>query len=83
MYNDESRAWERYQTAEQVKQLNDDELSALEIVKEKLAKSKKQLQNYRQTLQSRYENQLRLQSYSVIAVGYERIIYYEIGNTPL
>jgi len=47
-------------SAEQVKQQSDDELEAKEIVKDKLAESKEQLKSYRQTLQSRYGNQLRL-----------------------
>ncbi len=65
-------------TAEQVKQLSDDELAAKEIVKDKLAESESQLKHYRQTLQSRYGNQLRLRSYSVVAIGYERVIHCEI-----
>jgi hypothetical protein len=65
-------------TAEQLKQLSDDELTAKEIVKEKLAESESQLKTYRQTLQSHYGNQLRLHCYSVVAVGYERIIHCEI-----
>ncbi|MEK8015272.1 MAG: AAA family ATPase [Candidatus Parabeggiatoa sp.] len=65
-------------TAEQLKQLSDDELKAKEIVKEKLAESENQLKTYRQSLQSHYGNQLRLHSYSVVAVGYERIIHCEI-----
>ncbi|HIE02177.1 MAG TPA: hypothetical protein EYP59_18145 [Thiotrichaceae bacterium] len=65
-------------TASQLKQLSDDELKAKEIVKEKLAESENQLKTYRQSLQSHYGNQLRLHSYSVVAVGYERIIHCEI-----
>ena len=65
-------------TAEQVKQLSDDELKAKKIVFKKLAESESQLKSYRQTLQSRYGNQLRLHSYSVVAVGYERVISCEI-----
>jgi len=65
-------------TAEQLKQMSDEELMVLELVKEKLAESEKQLKTYRQTLQSSYGNQLRLHSYSVIAIGYERIIHCEI-----
>ncbi|RKZ44712.1 MAG: AAA family ATPase [Candidatus Parabeggiatoa sp. nov. 3] len=65
-------------TAEDVKQLSDDDLAAKDIVKEKLAESENQLKHYRQTLQSRYGSQLRLHSYSVVAVGYERVIHCEI-----
>ncbi|HDN25958.1 MAG TPA: AAA family ATPase [Thioploca sp.] len=65
-------------SAKQVKQLSDDELLTKKTVKEKLAESKSQLKNYRKTLQSRYGNQLRLHSYSVVAVGYERVLNCEI-----
>ncbi|OQY43373.1 MAG: AAA family ATPase [Candidatus Parabeggiatoa sp. nov. 2] len=65
-------------TAEQVKQLSDEELMAKKIVKQKLIESENQLKSYRQTLQSCYGNQLRLHSYSVVAVGYERLIHCEI-----
>jgi hypothetical protein len=65
-------------TAEQVQQLSDEVLQAKPIVKDKLVESENQLKNYRQTLQSRYGSVLRLQSYCVVAVGYERIIYGEI-----
>jgi hypothetical protein len=65
-------------TAEQLKQLSDDELKAQKIVIDKLAESESQLKTYRQTLQSRYGNQLRLQSYSIVAIGYERLLHCEI-----
>ena len=65
-------------TAKQVKQLSDDELKAKEPIKDKLVESESQLKSYRQTLQSRYGNKLRLHCYSVVAVGYERIIHCEI-----
>ena len=65
-------------TAEQLKQLSDEELMAKAIVKDKLLESENQLKTYRQTLQSHYGNQLRLHSYSVVAIGYERLIHCEI-----
>jgi hypothetical protein len=65
-------------SAEQVKQLSISELNALEPVKEKLAESKTQLNNYRQILLSRYGNKLRLRTYSVVAVGYERLVVCEL-----
>ena len=68
-------------TAEQLKKLSDEELKIKEPIKEKLAASQSQLDRYRQTLQSRYGNQLRLHSYSVVAVGYEREIGCEMKST--
>ncbi len=65
-------------TAEQVKEQSDDELKTKKIVKDKLAESFHQLKNYQQTLQSRYGNQLRLHSYAIVAIGYERLINCEM-----
>jgi hypothetical protein len=65
-------------SGEQAKKLSISELKALEPVKDKLAESKTQLNNYRQILLSRYGKKLRLHSYSVVAVGYERLVVCEI-----
>jgi len=64
-------------TAEQVKQKTFAELENLEAVQEQLAESKQQVINYRQTLLEHYDNNLRLHTYTVIAVGYERLLSWE------
>jgi len=63
-------------SGEHLKQLSISELNA--AVKEKLAESKTQLNNYRQILLGRYGNKLRLRTYSVVAVGYERLVVCEL-----
>jgi len=65
-------------TAEQAKKLSFSELKDLEAVKEKLAESKTQLSQYRQVLLSNYGKKLRLHTYSVVAVGYERLVICEL-----
>ncbi len=64
-------------SGEEVKQKTDEELKALEAVKAQLAESKQQINDYRQKLLTHYENKLRLHSYTVVAVGYERLLTWE------
>ncbi len=64
-------------TGEEVKQKTDAQLKALDAVKAQLAESKKQVNHYRQTLLAHYDNKLRLQSYTVVAIGYERLLSWE------
>jgi len=64
-------------SGEEVKQKTDEELKALETVKAQLAESKQQVNDYRQKLLTHYENKLRLHSYTVVAVGYERLLSWE------
>ena len=64
-------------TAEEVKQKTLTELENLEAVKEQLTESKQQVNKYKQTLLKHYENNLRLHTYTVIAVGYERLLSWE------
>ncbi len=59
----------------QVKAMSLEELKALEPIAEKLAESKKQLENYRETLLFTYKDTLRLRTYSVLSVGYERLVH--------
>jgi len=65
-------------SGEEAKKMSLSELNALEPVKKKLAESKTQLNNYRQILLSHYGNKLRLRTYSVVAVGYERLVVCEL-----
>ena len=64
-------------SGEELKQKTDEELKALEAVKAQLAESKQQINDYRQKLLTHYENKLRLHSYTVVAVGYERLLTWE------
>jgi len=65
-------------TGEKVKQKSINELKTLEPIKEKLVESKDQLKIYQKILQSRYPNNiLRLHTYSVVSIGYERVVWVE------
>ncbi len=52
-------------------------LSGLTIVQEKQAEAKTKLTEYRDTLVKKYGDILRLKVLSVVAVGFERIIWKE------
>jgi hypothetical protein len=64
-------------TGTQVKQKTDEELKALDAVKAQLAESKEQVNHYRKKLLAHYENKLRLHTYTVVAIGYERLLSWE------
>jgi hypothetical protein len=63
---------------EQVIKLSIDELKALAPVKDKLAESEKQLLDYQTRLKSKQDNLLRLKLISVVAVGFERVVWQNI-----
>jgi hypothetical protein len=54
--------------------LDIEKLKALPAVQEKLAESRNQLDKYRLVLESKYGNLLRLRTYSVVAVGFDRLV---------
>jgi hypothetical protein len=64
-------------SGEQVSPMSSEALKKLAPVKNKLAESKAKLETYRKTLQSVYQNKLRLRVYSVVAVGYDRLVWVE------
>ncbi len=61
-------------SGEEVKQLSIEELKNLEAVKDKTAEAETQLLNYQTRLESKYKD-LRLQLISVVAVGFERVVW--------
>jgi hypothetical protein len=64
-------------TAEQVKQKTVAELENLDAIQEILTESKQQVNKYKETLLEYYDNNLRLHTYTVIAVGYECLLSWE------
>ena len=54
------------------------ELAQLAVVQEKLAEAQAQLQYYRTTLTARYGDQLRLRTFAVVALGFERLVWNEV-----
>ncbi|MEN8216969.1 MAG: AAA family ATPase [Pseudomonadota bacterium] len=61
-------------TGKKAKQMDIEKLKALPTVQDKLVESRNQLDKYRLVLESKYGNLLRLQSYSVVAVGFDRLV---------
>jgi len=62
-------------SGEQVREMSQGELLALSPVREKLDEAKKNLAAYQDTLEDTYGDVLRLHVYSVVAVGFERIVW--------
>jgi len=58
-----------------LKKMNIKELEGLEPVKEKLAESEQQLFDYQTRLKSKYGDVLKWQLISVVAVGFDRVVW--------
>jgi len=63
---------------EQVNQVSRAELKALAPVQQKLAEAKASLNDYRHALETAYGDVLRLRTYSVVAVGFDRLVWEEM-----
>ncbi len=70
-------------SGEQAKDKNYDELKASPLIRQKLAESETKLESYRKTLLSEYGSRLRLRTYSVVSIGFERLIWEEITKENL
>jgi len=46
-------------------------------VQEKIAEATPQLQRYRQALVKKYGDRLRLRTFAVVAIGFERLMWVE------
>ena len=69
-------------SGEELRQKSVAELAQHELVKAKFAEADRQLQQYRATLQSHYGTLLRLRTYAVVALGFERLLWQEIKPAP-
>ncbi len=67
-------------SGEKVKALSLTALEALAPVKEKIAESEKQLRDYQIRLKSKYGEELRLQLISVVAVGFDRVVWQTVSK---
>ncbi len=56
------------------RQMSHAELSALPAVQAQLAQARTQLQRYRRDLAAAYQDQIRLQTYAIVALGFDRLI---------
>jgi len=55
-----------------------DQIEALPPVQQKLAEAETKLQSYSQILRKHYGQQLRLRSYAVVSLGFERLVWTEV-----
>jgi hypothetical protein len=55
-------------------------LAELPAVQQALASAQTQLQSYQAILQEKYAQDLKLRTYAVIAVGFERLYWAEIAT---
>ncbi len=62
-------------SGEKAKKLTKDKLNDFALVKKKLAEAKKQLLAYQTGLQNKYGEELKLKLISVVAVGFERVVW--------
>ena len=65
-------------TGEDVRAKHRGELVKLSAVKAELAQAQNQLRDYRKTLDQKYGEPLKLRTYAVVAVSFERLIWEEI-----
>ncbi|MFQ5616082.1 MAG: AAA family ATPase [Anaerolineales bacterium] len=63
---------------ENARQLNLAALKALPAIEEQLEAAKTQAQDYRSTLEAKYGGILRLRTYAVVALGFDRLVWEEI-----
>ena len=66
-------------SGEQVRNLSQKELATLPAVAKKQEQAQTKLAGYRATLHARYGDRLRLRCFSVVAVGYERLVWREVA----
>ncbi len=64
-------------TGREVKESSTENLWASPVVKRNLTESKNQLETYRDVLESKYGEALNLKCFTVIAMGFERLIWDE------
>ena len=65
-------------TGEEVRQLDRLALASLPAVQASLAEARSQLQRYRVALQATYGETLRLRTYAVVGLGFERLVWEEV-----
>ncbi len=65
-------------TGEEVRGMSREELRSLPQVEEKLAQARAQLGKYRPLLEAKYGDLLRLHTYAVVALGFDRLVWEEV-----
>ncbi|MEM7132257.1 MAG: AAA family ATPase [Chloroflexota bacterium] len=66
-------------TGKGIQDTDPSELASLPMVKKELANAREQLQDYRKTLKQKYGQALKLRTYAVVSVGFERLVWQEVS----
>ncbi len=70
-------------SGEAARQMSTTDLLALRPIQQKLAEARAQATDYRRELAARYQTELRLRTYAVVALGFERLVWEEIPSLIL
>lgn len=65
-------------SGEETRQLSMAELKDLPKVEKKLAEARTKLHAYRRALEAKYGGTLRLRTYAVVALGFDRLVWEEV-----
>ena len=71
---------QRQLTGQDVREKSRNELVSLSAVKKELTQAKTELHNYRQTLIQKYGEALKLRTYAVVGIGFDRLIWEEVAG---
>ncbi len=66
-------------SGEEARSMSRAELAALPAVRQKLAEARAQIPAYRRELEERYQMELRLRAYAVVALGFDRLVWEEMS----
>ena len=65
-------------SGEEVREKGREELAELPVVRKALGEAKAQLIRYREALERKYGEILRLRTYAVVSLGFERLVWEEV-----
>ncbi|MDM8560655.1 AAA family ATPase [Candidatus Parabeggiatoa sp. HSG14] len=65
-------------TGEKIREMSIDEIKARSEVKQKFTEGKAQLLDYQKRLNNKYDNTLQLQTITVVALGFERVVWEKV-----
>ncbi|MDM8561713.1 AAA family ATPase, partial [Candidatus Parabeggiatoa sp. HSG14] len=65
-------------TGEKIREMNQDEIKAIPLVQQNFLEAKTQLLDYEKRLNRKYENTLQLLMISVVALGFERVVWENV-----
>jgi hypothetical protein len=65
-------------SGKELRDMSIDKLKALTVVKKNATDAKKQLLSYKSSLKNKYGHELKLKLLSVVAVGFDRLVWQEV-----